>query len=126
MTTYDVTVSREVDNWLAQCVQEPTAHTWAPTLAAVRAEIVDAIILAADLPEGAVIDVRLLPDDGLPEYIVRALKVGNDRMALRSAEAALRSATEESVHAMLAQGHSVRDVAGAVALTPGRIAQLSA
>ena len=78
------------------------------------------------LPEGAVIDVRLLPDDGLPEYIVRALKVGNDRMALRSAEAALRSATEESVHAMLAQGHSVRDVAGAVALTPGRIAQLSA
>ena len=115
MTTYDVTVSREADNWLAQCVQEPTAHTWAPTLAAVRAEIVDAIILAADLP-----------DDGLPEYIVRALKVGNDRMALRSAEAALRSATEESVHAMLAQGHSVRDVAGAVALTPGRIAQLSA
>ena len=110
MTTYDVTVSREADNWLAQCVQEPTAHTWAPTLAAVRAEIVDAIILAADLPE----------------YIVRALKVGNDRMALRSAEAALRSATEESVHAMLAQGHSVRDVAGAVALTPGRIAQLSA
>ena len=85
MTTYDVTVSREADNWLAQCVQEPTAHTWAPTLAAVRAEIVDAIILAADLPEGAVIDVRLLPDDGLPEYIVRALKVGNDRMALRSA-----------------------------------------
>ena len=100
MTTYDVTVSREADNWLAQCVQEPTAHTWAPTLAAVRAEIVDAIILAADLPEGAVIDVRLLPDDGLPEYIVRALKVGNDRMALRSAEAALRSATEESVHAL--------------------------
>ncbi|WP_315584131.1 hypothetical protein [Actinomyces viscosus] len=126
MTTYDVKVSREGANWLAQCVQEPTAHTWAPTLTAVRSEIVDAIVLAADLPDGAVIDVRLLPNDGLPEYIVRALKVGNDRVALRSAEVALRDATEESVRAMLAQGHSVRDVAGAVALTPGRVAQLSA
>ena len=30
MSTYTVTVTREADAWLAQCDQEPTAHTWAP------------------------------------------------------------------------------------------------
>ena len=31
MTTYDVTVSREADNWLAQCVQEPTLRLSTPS-----------------------------------------------------------------------------------------------
>ena len=30
MSTYTVTVTREADAWLAQCDQEPTAHTWGP------------------------------------------------------------------------------------------------
>ena len=75
MSTYTVTVTREADAWLAQCDQEPTAHTWAPTLAALRHAIVDAIILAADLPDDAVVDVRLIAGEDLGDDVVRAIEL---------------------------------------------------
>lgn len=71
MSTYTVTVTREADAWLAQCDQEPTARTWAPTLVALRED------------------------------------------------------TLASVRDLLDAGYSVRDVAGAVGLSPGRVAQIA-
>ena len=70
MSTY--TVTREADAWLAQCDQEPTARTWAPTLVALRHAIIDAIILAADLPDDAVVDVRLTAGEDLGDDVVRS------------------------------------------------------
>ena len=55
MSTYTVTVTREASAWLAQCDQEPTAHTWAPTPVALRHAIIDAIILAAGEDLGDVV-----------------------------------------------------------------------
>ena len=73
MSTYTVTVTREADAWLAQCDQEPTARTWVPTLVALRHAIIDAIILAADLPDDAVTDVRLTAGEDLGDDVVRAI-----------------------------------------------------
>ncbi|MCL3776793.1 MULTISPECIES: hypothetical protein [unclassified Actinomyces] len=73
MSTYTATVTREGSAWLAQCVQEPTAHTWAPTLAALRREIVDAVILAADLPDDADVTVRLVAGEGLSQDLAEVL-----------------------------------------------------
>ena len=127
MSTYTVTVTvtREADAWLAQCDQEPTAHTWAPTLAALRHAIVDAIILAADLPDDAVVDMRLTAGDDLGDDVVRAIELGNRRADLHAAQVALREDTLASVRDLLDAGYSVRDVAGAVGLSPGRVAQIA-
>lgn len=57
--TYTATVTREGDVWLAQCDQEPTAHTWAPTLTLLHRAIAEAIILATDQPDDADIVVSL-------------------------------------------------------------------
>ena len=70
---YTVTVTREADAWLAQCDQEPTAHTWGPALVALRHAIIDTIILAADLPDNAVVDVRLTAGEDLGDDVVRAI-----------------------------------------------------
>lgn len=75
MSTYTVTVTREASAWLAQCDQEPTAHTWAPTPVALRHAIIDAIILAADLPDDAVVDVRLTAGEDLEDDVVRAIEL---------------------------------------------------
>ena len=75
MSTYTVTVTREADAWLAQCDQEPTARTWVPTLVALRHAIIDAIILAADLPDDAVVDVRLIAGEDLGDDVVRAIEL---------------------------------------------------
>lgn len=125
MSTYTATVTREGGAWLAQCDQEPTAHTWAPTLAALRHEIVDAVILAADLPDDADITVRLVAGEGLSQDLADALALSDRRAELRDAQAALQADTLASVHSLIDAGYSVRDVAGAVGLTPGRVAQIA-
>ncbi|SPT53693.1 Uncharacterised protein [Actinomyces bovis] len=125
MSTYTATVTREGEAWLAECDQEPTAHTWATTLTALRREIADAIILAADLPDDVSVTVRLTAGDGVNDAVARAIELGNRRADLRAAENALRDDTLATVHDLLGAGWSVRDVAGAVGLTPGRIAQIA-
>jgi len=113
------------DAWLAQCDQEPTARTWAPTLVALRHAIIDVIILAADLPDDAVVDVRLIAGEDLGDDVVRAIELGNRRADLHAAQVALREDTLASVRDLLDAGYSVRDVAGAVGLSPGRVAQIA-
>lgn len=60
-------VTREGGAWLAECVEDPTAHTWAPTLAELRKHIAEAILASTDLPDDATISVRLVPGPGLSE-----------------------------------------------------------
>ena len=98
-----------------------------PTLAALRHAIADAIILAADLPNDAVIDVRLSAGEDLGDDVARAIEPGNRRADLHATQVALREDTLASVHDLLdvGSGYSVRDVAGAVGLSPGRVAQIA-
>ena len=125
MIAYDFVVNREGDQWLGECVQEPSAHTWAKTLAVLQREAVDAIILAADLPDDATPVVHLVPGDGLSENMREAIELGNWRARIREEEADLRERTIQTVRTLSEEGYSVRDIAGAVGLTPGRLVQIA-
>lgn len=124
MNTYDMIVTREGDVWLGECVQEPTAHTWAPSLEMLRREAVDAIILAADLPDGAEVKVRLVAGREVPEQVKRAIELGDRREALRMEETRLQAETVELIRELSREGYKSRDIAGAVGLTSGRVSQL--
>ena len=50
-------------------------HLGATTLVALRHAIIDAIILAADLPDDAVTDVRLTAGEDLGDDVVRAIEL---------------------------------------------------
>lgn len=123
--TYNATVTREGTAWLAQADNLPEAHTWAPTLAALRTAIADAIALADDLDDAVTPLVLLSADSSLPSEVANAIEVGNRRARLRAAEAELRADTLATVHDLLQAGCTVRDTAGAVGLTPGRITQIA-
>ncbi|MFT3944451.1 MAG: hypothetical protein QM705_11625 [Ancrocorticia sp.] len=125
MITYDFVVTREGDQWLGECVQEPAAHTWAKTLAALQREAIDAVILAADLPDDASPVIHLVPGHGLSESMHEAIELGNWRARIRQEEADLRERTIHAVRSLSEEGYSVRDIAGAVGLTPGRITQIA-
>lgn len=125
MNTYTATVTHEDGAWLAECVEDPTAHTWAHTLTKLRENITEAILVSADLPDDSTINVRLVPGSELSEEVARALELGNQRVDLKAAEAQLRAETLASVHSLSSSGYSVRDIAAAVGLTPGRVAQLA-
>lgn len=59
-----------------------------PTLVALRHAIIDAIILAADLPDDAVVDVRLTAGEDLGDDVARAIEPGNRRADLHAAQVA--------------------------------------
>ena len=59
-----------------------------PTLVALRHAINDAIILAADLPDDAVVDVRLTAGEDLGDDVARAIEPGNRRADLHAAQVA--------------------------------------
>lgn len=125
MTAYTATVTRDGDDWLATCEQDATIHTFASTLAGLRREIADAILSSTDLPDDTVIPVHLVAGEGVSKEVARAIEVGNRRLELRQQENELRAETLAAVRSLTRQGWSVRDVAGAVGLTPGRVSQLA-
>ena len=60
-----------------------------PTPVALRHAIIDAIILAADLPDDAVVDVRLTAGEDLGgDDVARAIEPGNRRADLHAAQVA--------------------------------------
>ena len=125
--TYTATVTREGDMWLAEVPGLPGAHAYARTLTKLREELSDAIVLSADLDDSAAVDIvfALIGSDHL-ELIAKAFVVADHRQQLRAAEAKVVAETADVARSLIAAGWSVRDVAGALDVTPGRISQLAA
>ena len=69
------------------CSTPTTGPSALPHLA-LRHAIADAIILAADLPNDAVIDVRLSAGEDLGDDVARAIEPGNRRADLHAAQVA--------------------------------------
>lgn len=122
--TYTALIAREGDMWLADVPRVPGAHAYARTLNRLRKEITDALILAADLDDDAAVDVRFEPGDITDRLLVRALDVAEQRRQLRRKEASVLKETSTLAKALISAGWSVRDAAGALDVTPGRISQL--
>lgn len=129
MTHYTARVTREGDNWLAEVSGLPGAHAFARTLTALRSELADAVILAADLPDDAVPDLRLVVDeDAVDPDLIRAreaLELANRRRELNGAVEALVALTARECILLSEAGWSVRDIAGALDISPGRVSQLT-
>ncbi|MEO8095989.1 MAG: hypothetical protein ABI632_13815 [Pseudolysinimonas sp.] len=125
--TYDVEVSREGSHWLATIRGLEGAHTYAGNMTALHANIQEVIALVNDEPADAEpVPIRLLFDDGMDELLTEAVKVGEDREHAESTIAAVQEATHAMAARMAAAGYSVRDIAGLLRVTPGRVSQLLA
>lgn len=122
--TYTATVTREGSMWLADVQGLAGAHAYARTLTALRKKLTDAIILAADLDDDASVEIAFEVKGADLTLISRAFVVADKRLRLRTAEAAVVAETAEMARSLIAAGWSVRDAAGALDVTPGRISQL--
>ena len=121
---YEVVVTREDDTWLANVPALEGSATFAHSLDKLREYVREVIVLGADLP-----------DDAQPEFTFRldlddpdlqgAVEVAERRRQLAAAEDALREQTTATIHALRGAGHSVRDVAALVGITPGRVSQIA-
>ena len=123
--SYTANVTREGNDRLAQVRDLPGGHAFARTLAALRRELADAIIVSADLPDGSSVGIDLVLDDpqlaGLQASV--DLIIGRHRAAEVAASLAAR--TKEVARQLVGAGWSVRDVAGALDVTAGRVSQLT-
>jgi hypothetical protein len=125
--TYDVEVSREGSSWLATVRGLQGAHTHAGNMTALYENIYEVIALIND--DSSDIDrppLRLHFVDGLDEVLAEAVKVGEKRESAEAAMVAVQQASQAIAARMAAAGYSVRDIAGVLRITPGRVSQILA
>lgn len=121
--SYEVVVTREGDNWLADVPELEGAHTYARSLAGLREAVREVIILAADLPDDAKPAVTWRYDVG-DERVAFAAEVGRLRAELARREAAVQADTAKAIDELRRAGYSVRDSAALLNMTPGRVSQV--
>ena len=122
--TYTVNVTREGRNWLADVVGLPGAHTYAGNLHQLHRNVQDVIALVNDWPE----DHDLVPVDLVFEdddLITAAMTLGRERSRAAQAVASIAADTAVMVGQLTAAGYSVRDIAVALDMTPGRVSQIA-
>jgi predicted RNase H-like HicB family nuclease len=122
---YEVDVTREGRSWLATVRKLPGAHTHAGNLTALRENIDEVIALVEDLPEGAERPGVTLhfPDDAY-ELLNTAILIAAEREAAETALSEAQTAGVSIVADLAAARYSVRDIAGALRLSPGRVSQI--
>ena len=123
--SYIANVTREGNDWLAEVRDLPGAHALARTLAALRRELADAIILSADLADGSPVDIDLVLDDPQLAGLQAAVDLSVEGHRAAEVTAILIARTEEAARQLVGAGWSVRDVAGALDVTAGRVSQLT-
>ena len=86
----------------------------------------DAIILAADLPDDADVEIELVPDDTLDRRLVQAMNLATRRSELAEAEEQLLENTATTAKSLSQDGFTMRDIAALTGISAGRAAQLIA
>ncbi|MDP9091922.1 MAG: type II toxin-antitoxin system HicB family antitoxin [Actinomycetota bacterium] len=130
MTTYQVVVTRESDQWLADVRALPGAHTHSRSLAGLRRSVREVITLMGDYPDSAVTDPAEfgvefafdLPGD-LGAEVTRA-RQARDRLAEIESEAI--EATSTAARDLAASNVSLRDAAEMLGVSFQRVQQLVA
>jgi len=125
---YQVVVTREDGQWLADIPELPGAHTYARTLPTLDQAVREVIVLADDLPDEVmpelVVDYDYHTGDPDLDAVtgeVRRLRRQADELA---ATAAAR--TGQVAVKLVAGGLSVRDAAALLGISPQRVSQLTA
>lgn len=123
--TYTVEVTREGDAWIADVVNLPGAHTYAKNIPALRDAVVEVIRLVADLGEDEALDVSY-DYRGVEPLAFETAKLGTRRVSVEQEQKALLTESAVKVAQMTEAGYSVRDIAGLLRMTPGRVSQIMA
>ena len=123
--TYTVEVTREGDAWIADIINVPGAHTFARNLTALHRSVREVIALVADVSsvgDEAITYSYVDVDDDLAE----AAELGVEREALEARQKALAKEAANRIATLTAKGYSVRDISGALKMSPGRVSQIMA
>ena len=124
--SYTVEVTRDGDAWLADVVDLPGAHTYARNLIALDAAVQEVIALVTDLPETeGRVAVRYVYSN-VGQDFVEAARLGEEREAAEALQRQLSVAAAVSVAKLIEAGYSVRDISGALRMSPGRVSQIAA
>lgn len=121
---YDVRVTREAGAWLADVPDVPGAHTFARSLAGLSKSVREVIVLMTDQADDAAVDITFTFDVADP-LVTKAAAVGFQRSEIAAREAELRKVTASLALDLSRHGYSVRDAAQLLAMTPGRVSQLT-
>ena len=126
--TYHVVVTREGDSWLAEVPGLPGAHTYAGNLVTLDTAIREVVALVEDLPDGAEANLALDWDfDALDDSAVtEAAAIARRRRDVERERHELAMKTRELAGSFVDRGWSVRDVAGVLGISTGRVSQLVA
>lgn len=120
---YEVDITREDGQWLADVPAVPGAHTFARSIPSLLASVREVIILMDDLDDDA--DVKTIEFYKLDDAELQlAAELATRRQELAAAEADLLARTNE-LAGSLSKRYSVRDVAAMLGISPGRVSQIT-
>lgn len=125
---YQVVASRDDGHWLADVPELQGAHTYARSLPTLDQAVREVIVLAADLPDGAMPELVIDYDyhTGDPELDSTAVEVRRLRREADELSAAAAVRTGQAAVKLVARGLSVRDAAALLGISPQRVSQLTA
>jgi len=122
--SYVVEVTREGDAWIADVVDLPGAHTYARNLTALDDAVQEVIALVADLPEGSDRIPVSYRYAGVDEPFLQAAHIGEEREQVEVRQRELFMASAIAAAKLSKAGYSVRDISGALKMSPGRVSQI--
>ncbi len=121
--SYTAIVTREGDSWIGEVQELTGAHTFARNLPTLRRNLQEVIGLVLNAPEDQTFDIDL-HFEGISDDFAEAVAIGERRELLDVQQKELASSTAELAARLAKQGWSVRDIAVALHLTPGRVSQV--
>lgn len=123
---YQVVVTREGENWLADVPAVEGTHTYSRTLPKLEAEVREAIALALDLPEGgeAALELDFELHTGRPAWDKAFSELRQGRRQVEKAKQLLENRTQAL--ARESRGElSVRDAGWLLGVSAQRVSQLT-
>ena len=125
--TYRVVVTREGRDWLAEVPGLAGGHTFAGNLTSLDRAVREVIALMEDLPDGAEAGLALEWDfTALGGSAVEASQLAARRREVDAERDDIAARTRDLVGRFRSEGWSVRDIAGVLGVTAGRVSQLAA
>jgi predicted RNase H-like HicB family nuclease len=124
LAVYTARITREGSEWLAEVVELDGVQTYAGNLTGLIANINEALGLWLDEPEGA--DTHPLRLEFVGEDLLdQAAEIARERTSAEEQLAQSQRAAAIMVSDLTAAGYSVRDIAGALGMSPGRVSQIN-
>jgi DNA-binding NarL/FixJ family response regulator len=117
-------VTREGDSWLANVQGLTGGHTYAKNLIALRDNVDEVIRLVEDLDDDAPVE-QLWWYVNVDEALASAGRLGQEREQIATEQARLLSETHSKIVELSGRGVSVRDIAGLLRVSPGRVSQVT-